>query len=255
METLARINSISGQRVPAGKTLLLPSLHIVPRSPADGIVLNIPERRVYIFQAGKLVAHYPVAVGKPGWPTVTGAYQLVKKEVNPQWVPTKEMVERAHIKDDPVPPGPENPLGDRWMGWSAPGFGFHSTNAPQSVGKAVSHGCVRLYPDSAERMFHQVRIGMPIYSVYAPVQIGQRDGKFFLTVFTDIYNRGLTTLARVQQALQRSGLLPLVAPDTLTQIVRAHDGALHRIAGSDVKIVVAEKRVRAKFVICFCVGP
>jgi L,D-transpeptidase ErfK/SrfK len=238
METLARMNSISGPRVPAGRTLLLPSLHIVPRSPADGIVLNIPERRVYIFKGGKLVAHYSVAVGKPVWPTPTGAYQLVKKEVNPQWVPTKNMVERAHIKDDPVPPGPENPLGDRWMGWSAPGFGFHSTNAPQSVGKAISHGCVRLYPDSAERMFNQVRPGMTIYSVYAPVQIGQRDGKYFLTAFPDIYNKGLTTLAHVQKELMKTGLLPLVKPDRLTQIVKAQDSAPHRIVGADVKIVI-----------------
>ena len=59
------------------------------------------------------------------------------------------MVEREGVKDDPVPPGPDNPLGDRWMGWTAPGYGFHSTTSPRSIGRAASHGCVRLYPEAA----------------------------------------------------------------------------------------------------------
>ena len=84
-------------------------------------------------------AHYPVCVGRsnPEWQTALGTFKLVEKKTNPEWRPTKSIVKAEGIKDEPVPPGAENPLGDRWMGWSKPGFGFHSTIAPQSIGTAV----------------------------------------------------------------------------------------------------------------------
>ena len=229
ISALMQANHLTARRVKTGQSLVLPTQFVLPRNPKDGIVLNIPERQVYLFEGGQLRAHYPVAVGKPNWQTVTGTFTLAEKKSNPTWHPTKSMVERTDIKDDPVPPGAENPLGDRWMGWSAPGFGFHSTNEPRSVGTVASHGCVRLYPEAAHAMFDRVKVGETIYSTYEPVEVGTRDGRYYLVIYPDIYHQGLTTLAHVSKILTQYGLLSHVKPAVLKQAVANRDGLPHRI--------------------------
>jgi L,D-transpeptidase ErfK/SrfK len=223
-ELLATINHLHNGRVRPGQRLTMPTLHILPREPKEGIVLNIPERAIYVFRRGQTKAVYPVAVGKASWPTATGEFTLISKVINPKWRPTKEMVERDDIKDDPVPPGKDNPVGDRWMGWSKKGYGFHSTTAPASVGKAVSHGCVRLYPEAAHKMFDLVREGESIYVVYEPITLGRRENRYYLSVFPDIYHRNLVSNARAKAILQNAGLLSRVNMNEVARIVRKQEG-------------------------------
>lgn len=235
---LRRVNKLSGTRIKAGKSLLLPTLHILPRTTTDGIVLNVPERALYVFHGGQMQARYPVAVGKSAWQTALGQFSIRKKLKNPPWKPTKEMVEREGISDEIVPPGPKNPLGDRWIGWTEPGFGFHGTIAPRSIGTAASHGCVRLYPEAVHKLFDEVAVGTPIYSVYEPVLLGSMDGKLYLSIFPDIYHTGLTSLESVNVALESAGLAGLVDPGELKRIVAASDGYPHRILGSDIPFTI-----------------
>ena len=234
---LAQANLGKGRRIRPGQTINLPSLYILPRNPRDGIVVNVPEHQVYLFEGGVLRAHYPVCVGqpKPIWQTATGTFKLIEKKTNPTWRPTKDIIKQTGIKDEPVPPGKENPLGDRWMGWSKPGFGFHSTKRPETIGTAASHGCVRLYPESAHAMYDRVKTGMTIYSVYEPVKLGKRNGKVFLSVFPDIYHQGITTLPHVQKILKQFGLLGSVEPTRLKHIVRNQTGIPQVISGAKQK--------------------
>ncbi|HLJ54386.1 MAG TPA: L,D-transpeptidase family protein, partial [Chthonomonadaceae bacterium] len=159
IRVLEALNQIKKGGLKPGDQLTLPLLHIPPMVPPDGIVLNIAERQVYVMRDSACVATFPVAVGNPQWPTATGAYTVANRVVNPQWKPTKDMVERMMIRDQPVQPGPDNPVGDRWIGWSLKGYGFHSTTAPNSIGSAASHGCVRLYPEAAHAIFEMVKKG------------------------------------------------------------------------------------------------
>ena len=237
---LMQANRLRRGRLKPGQKLVLPALYILPRNPQDGIVLNVPERQVYLFEGGKMRAHYPVCVGrsKPEWQTALGTFKLVEKKTNPEWRPTKSIVKAEGIKDEPVPPGAENPLGDRWMGWSKPGFGFHSTIAPQSIGTASSHGCVRLYPESAHAMFDRVKTGMTIYAVYEPVEVGFAGGKYYLSVYPDLYKQGITSLPHVQKILQQYGLLSLADPATLKRIVGNQAGVPQPLIGTDQKIKV-----------------
>ncbi len=221
---LSSVNRVRGGRVKPGRTLVLPTLHILPRQPREGIVLNVPERNVYLFRNGQIKAVYPVALGSRSWQTPTGVFRLASKEVNPQWRPTKEMVAREDIKDEPVPPGKDNPVGDRWMGWSKKGYGFHSTKAPDSIGQAVSHGCVRLYPESAHKMFDLVRVGEPIMVMYEPILVGRREGRYFLSVFPDIYHQNLVSRSRAKAILQKEGLLSRVNMKEVERIVRLQAG-------------------------------
>lgn len=229
LQLLSKLNHLRSGHPAAGRKLILPTLHILPREPAEGIVLNIPERQVYLFRGGKMKATYPVAVGKSSWPTETGEFTLASKVVNPKWKPTKEMVEREDIKDDPVPPGKDNPVGDRWMGWSKKGFGFHSTKTPESVGQVITHGCIRLYPEAAHKMFDLVKEGETIYSIYEPILVGQRDGNYYLVVYPDIYNKKTATLTRARTLLKTDGILSRVNMKEVADIVRNQDGYPHKI--------------------------
>ena len=129
------------------------------------------------------------------------------------------------------------------MGWSKPGFGFHSTIAPQSIGTSSSHGCVRLYPESAHAMYDRVKTGMTIYAVYEPVKIGKSNGKVFLSVFPDIYHQGVASVPHVQKILQQFGLLAFTDEANLRRIVRNQSGVPQVLLGTDQKIKVNGKVV------------
>ena len=107
--------------------------------------------RLYFYNGEHFVRVFPVATGQPAWPTPLGHFQIVVKQRNPWWFPPTQDAWAAGAK--PVPPGPGNPLGTRWMGLSAPGVGIHGTSEPWSIGHSESHGCIRMQIPSAEWLF------------------------------------------------------------------------------------------------------
>lgn len=123
----------------------------VPAQPAVTrmIVVSLQDRRLALVENGEVKAVYPVAVGKTSTPSPTGTFTIVNHVVNPTYY--------HHGKV--IPPGPENPVGNRWMGLSVPGYGIHGTNVQRSIGKAVSHGCIRVGRRDLEKLFAQVRVG------------------------------------------------------------------------------------------------
>jgi lipoprotein-anchoring transpeptidase ErfK/SrfK len=121
------------------------------------IVINVPARRLSLVQGGTLVKAYPVAVGKSWTQTPRGSFHILQKAKDPTWAPKGRPA---------VPPGPNNPLGHRWMRISPNGYGIHATNEPNSIGKARSHGCIRMSRDDAEDLFDRVAVGTPVDIVY-----------------------------------------------------------------------------------------
>jgi lipoprotein-anchoring transpeptidase ErfK/SrfK len=116
------------------------------------IVVSIPDRKLALFDGDRLVKVYDIAVGKPSTPSPTGRYEIVNRVENPVWF----------NRGKPVPPGKANPLGTRWLGLNAPGYGIHGTNAPRSIGKAASHGCIRMRNRDVEELFSLVRVGAAV---------------------------------------------------------------------------------------------
>lgn len=227
--SLLRLNRLKSATLSAGQSLRLPTMHVVPFAPREGIVLNIPERGVYLFHNGHLKARYPVAVGARTWETPVGTFKLVRKVINPAWVPPKVMVQREGIPSFRVPPGKTNPLGDRWMGWSAPEVGFHSTPLVETVGQYASHACVRLYPESAHALFDRVSLGTPIYALYEPILIGKQEHDYYLSVSPDIYGKKPVSLANVRKRVEKAGLGSLVNWSRIEAIARGQDGYPYRI--------------------------
>jgi hypothetical protein len=126
------------------------------------IKIDISERKLYHYDEGKLVKTYAVAVGQPRYPTPRGDYYIIVKEYNPTWNPPPSPWAEGL---EPVPPGPGNPLGTRWMGLSAPAVGIHGTYASGSIGTAASHGCIRMRIRDVEELFERVYVGTPVQIV------------------------------------------------------------------------------------------
>jgi lipoprotein-anchoring transpeptidase ErfK/SrfK len=113
------------------------------------IVVNIPDRRLMLIEGGEVVKTYAVAVGTPATPTPSGTFQVVTRVTNPAWYRPGKV----------VPPGPSNRLGPRWIGLSRKGYGIHGTDSPRSIGRAKSHGCVRMRNADVEELFELVQVG------------------------------------------------------------------------------------------------
>jgi lipoprotein-anchoring transpeptidase ErfK/SrfK len=128
------------------------------------IVIRRGSRRLYLYRNTAHVRTFRIAVGTPQYPTPLGRYRVVTKEKHPTWNPP-DSPWAAGL--GPVPPGPSNPLGTRWIGTSAPGIGIHGTPQPWTVGTAASHGCIRMYMREVEWLFERVRIGTPVFIVRA----------------------------------------------------------------------------------------
>ena len=127
------------------------------------IVIHRGSNRLYLYDGVRLARVFPVATGQAAWPTPLGQFEIVVKQKNPWWFPPTQDSWAAGAK--PVPPGPDNPLGTRWMGLSAPGVGIHGTDEPWSIGHSESHGCIRMQVVSAEWLFNRVRIGTPVFII------------------------------------------------------------------------------------------
>jgi lipoprotein-anchoring transpeptidase ErfK/SrfK len=112
-----------------------------------------------LYNGRKLVRTFHVATGQSVYPTPAGVWRIVDKQRNPWWRPPTSAWARG-LK--PIPPGPGNPLGTRWMGLDASGVGIHGTNAPASIGYSASHGCIRMQVPEAEWLFQHVRLGTPV---------------------------------------------------------------------------------------------
>lgn len=119
--------------------------------------LSLSDRKVYVYRGENIEATYPVAIGKSGWETPTGEFKVISQINQPGWT--------NPFTDEVMPPGPDNPLGDRWIGFWTDGnntIGFHGTPNRESVGRAASHGCVRMYNEDIRKLFEIVALGTSV---------------------------------------------------------------------------------------------
>jgi L,D-transpeptidase ErfK/SrfK len=200
---------------PVGKTVMLPTEWVLPCCRYEGLVLNIPEMRLYHYRRaagrGLVVETYPVGLGRTDRRTPRGRYKVRGKTTNPRWnVP--ESIRREHIRDrgdarTTIPGGhPDNPLGKYRIELTVPLYSIHGTNIPWGAGMMVSHGCVRLYPEDIEHLFPLVAVGTPVEFVYQPVKVGSRGGETFVEVHDDVYKIDASRLRSAMSELKRRGL-------------------------------------------------
>ncbi len=164
-----------------GRTVLLPSEHILPNGPRQGIVINRPELRLYYFGDGTgPVVTYPIGVGRQGRETPLGSTSIAAKRANPTWTPPPSIRARRPELPATVPPGPENPLGLFAMNLGWQNYVIHGTNKPYGIGRRVSSGCIRLYPEDIERLFDTVKVGSPVMVIDQAVKLGWAGGELYI---------------------------------------------------------------------------
>jgi L,D-transpeptidase ErfK/SrfK len=226
-EELIRVNTSVDPWLPgAGKVLVVPGRHILPPGPHEGIVVNLPEHRLYYFPKPKRggpiqVITYPVSIGKMDWRTPLGTTHVTQKQKDPTWYPP-ESVRKEHAEaGDPLPPkvgpGPDNPLGAYAMRLAA-GNGtylIHGTNNPIAVGLAVTHGCIRMYPDDVSALFPLIPVGTPVRLINVPVKVAWVDGELLLEAHPPVDAQGQSFEPEIEQF---SDLLRAAVGDTTVAI-------------------------------------
>jgi L,D-transpeptidase ErfK/SrfK len=176
-----------------GTEVRLPTEAILPDAPRDGIVINIPEMRLYDFTVGPTPEVFAIAIGDLEVPTPVGDFRIRRKRANPTWyVPESVRAERPELPAA-VAPGPDNPLGDYWMTLGNTTYGIHGTNIEWSIGRLATHGCIRLYNGDMERLYARIPEGTPVHIVYQTVKVGARDGVAYLEVHPDVYGAAAAT--------------------------------------------------------------
>ena len=193
-----------------GVRVVLPSRYILPRAKRRGLVLNVPEMRLYFFPkrtsgAQQLVITHPVSIGRMDWKTPLGHTRVVSKQKDPAWRPPQSLKDEAAADGeslpDLVPPGPDNPLGRYAMRLGLPGYLIHSTNKPYGVGMRVTHGCVRMYPEDIEPLFDKVPVNTRVQIVNQPIKLGWLADTLFIEVHPPLEEEWTTEEDWLRRAL------------------------------------------------------
>jgi L,D-transpeptidase ErfK/SrfK len=185
----------------AGKQVVLPERRILPPGPREGIVVNLPEHRLYYYPPHRrgepaVVITYPVGIGKMDWRTPIGETRVIAKIRHPSWYPPKSIRKEHAENDDPipavVPPGPDNPLGDFALRLAAGNgeYMIHGTNNPIAVGMSVTHGCIRMYPEDVAALFPLIPVGTKVWLVNEPVKVAWVDGKLLVEAHPPVDDEG-----------------------------------------------------------------
>ena len=209
-----------------GTPIFLAGQRILPPGPREGIVVNLPEHRLYYYpkaaQSGKrVVITYPVSIGKLGRNTPLGQTRVIAKVKHPSWYPPASIRKEHAEAGDPLPevvgPGPDNPLGDYKirLGFGDGTYEIHGTNNPTAVGLAITHGCIRMYPEDVAKLFAQLPVGTVVRLINVPVKVAWINGELQLEAHPPVNAQGESFEPDVDQF---SDLLRAAVGDTTVAI-------------------------------------
>lgn len=218
---------------PPGKKVKIPTLWVLPeKRPPKGIVINLSEMRLYhILKKDKkrVVKTYPVGIGDEGAETPTGFFKITEKIENPAWhVPESIRKEKPELPPV-VPPGPDNPLGTHAVRLSNSSIMIHGTDQPWGIGRRISHGCIRLYPEDIVKLFYDVKTGTDVYIIREPIKIGLKGKDIYVEVHKDDTLKDMNYYDEGIRIFVKKGLIAYIDLDRLYQAVKRKDGMPLRI--------------------------
>jgi L,D-transpeptidase ErfK/SrfK len=204
-----------------GRRITLPSIYLVPDGPRRGIVINLVEQRLYYFPPdGQTLQTYPIGVGVQGWSTPLGTTHVTSKQVRPSWFVPPSIREEKPELPEVVPPGPDNPLGQYALRLGWPSYLVHGTNKPYGIGRNVTHGCIRLYPEDIERLFNEVAVGTPVRVVEQEIRMAWIEHELYLVAFPNKQQMDELAVNRPMTPAVPAGLLQQVADAAGPQVER-----------------------------------
>jgi L,D-transpeptidase ErfK/SrfK len=208
---------------PAGAEMTIPTLWIVPNNHGNQIIVNTGEMRLYYFiNNNTQVYTFPIGMGVLDFRTPQGKFRVIEKKVKPAWHIPKSL--QAKYGMAVMPPGEDNPLGDFKLTLSWGDYGIHGTAMPLGVGRLVSHGCTRMYPEHIKQLFPMVPVGTSVEYIYEPAKIGFRQGRIYLSVHEDVYFKIRSMILHVLTLLEQRGLADQVNMRKVMQAVEEQNG-------------------------------
>lgn len=191
-----------------GASVTLPGQRLLPDGPREGIVINLPEYRLYYYPPeGDRVITYPVGIGREGWSSPLGETRVARKEANPSWYPPQsirdEHAAAGEFLPRVVPPGPDNPMGPFKMNLAMGAYVIHGTNKAFGIGMRVSHGCFRMRNQDITELFPAIPIGTPVRIINQPFKLGLHRGALLLEVHTPLDEHGMPSTIDRQAAIQQ----------------------------------------------------
>lgn len=224
--------------------VVLPNRFILPNVERTGLVLNLPEMRMYYFPKPApgetpVVITHPVSVGRMDWETPLGKTTIVTKKKDPDWRPPQSLKDEAIAEgNDPLPDiveaGPDNPLGRYAMRLGIPGYLIHSTNKPYGVGMRVTHGCLRMYPEDIERLFENIPVGTQVHLINQPIKLGWLAGSLFVELHPPLEEDAENYANYMQSVLD--AIAEFTAPDEINLSGRALWQAIEHQDGIPVAV-------------------
>ena len=198
-----------------GTKLILPARHLLPDAKRSGIVINLPEMRLYAFVNGdEAPSTFPIGIGREGLKTPEGVTKITRKKEGPTWTPTPRMRREDPELKPYYPPGPDNPLGTHalYLGW--PTYAIHGTNKPFGIGRRISSGCIRMYPENISELFEMIPVGTRVQVVDQPIKLAWIDDRLYLEAHPEM-----------EQAIQMEEYgqvsSPKLSEDDLKRIIKA----------------------------------
>ncbi len=168
------------------------------------IIINLPEMKLYLYRYGLPFKEYPIGIGNVVSPSRLGRTEIINRVAHPTYYPP-DWYSRGL---SPIPPGPDNPVGTRWLGLGWPGYGIHGTNRPESIGTAASAGCIRMYNEDVEELAEYVSIGTPVTFIYETITawVDPITRRPYMKVVPDLYQLGTNTVENAQRVFAEQGL-------------------------------------------------
>jgi L,D-transpeptidase ErfK/SrfK len=208
---------------PVGAEMIIPTMWIVPNNHGNQIIVNTGEMRLYYYiKKDTQVYTFPIGMGVLDFRTPQGKFRVINKKVNPAWHIPKTLQAKYGMAE--MPPGPDNPLGEYKLTLSWGDYGIHGTAMPWGVGRLVSHGCTRMYPEHIKKLFPMVPVGTTVEYIYEPAKIGFRQGRIYLSVHQDVYMKIPSMILHVLNLLEQRGLADQVNMRKVMQTVEEQYG-------------------------------
>lgn len=256
---IVRLNqSLDRWLIKPNEVITLPNKRILPDSPRNGITLNIAEYRMYYYpQNASKVYSFAHGVGRQDWKTPLGKTSVQKKVKDPVWRPP-ESIRREHAaQGDPlpevVPAGIHNPLGAYALYLNLPGdYRIHGTDIDKiyGIGMQITHGCVRMYPEDIDQLYHMVDVGTPVYIVKQPIKVGWLNNVLYVESHPDLEGEETTLEERTASAVTLIQKMSNVQFSDIDQSA-LHD-ALEKQTGNPTAIyerVLTEEEIQAQAIV------
>lgn len=221
--------------LPFESPVVIPTQHLLPAGSREGIVINLPEMRMYYYQAGHVLT-FPIGIGKIGKTIPITSTRVTRKVKNPTWVPTPAIREFQHglgvELPKTMPPGPDNPLGPYAIYMKIPTYLIHSTIFPESIGKRASFGCIRMYEQDIQLFFPEVEANLPVVIINEPIKLAWEDNTLYVEMHHSLEEHAdKTTLSSVVDRMANNEHIDhaLIDWQLLAYLLHERDGVPHAI--------------------------